>query len=234
MNKLWQKPVVRVFSRLLVLLILCLVIIKLTNQIPAIDAFNEKWIDGHTRNNGLQGVIQFFAVATILLSIGVPRQFVAFLAGYAFGFTEGLIYSTLAATASCALTFLLSRFYARPIVSRLFPRQINRVNHFLSVQPFAMTIMIRLMPFGNNLITNLISGVTSVNFIAFLAGSFIGYLPQMAIFALMGKGVVVQSMWKIILSTVLLAISSFIGIYLYKKLKVQHVAEHPSAIEPTR
>ena len=47
----------------------------------------------------------------------------------------------------------------------------------------------------------------------------IGYIPQMAIFALMGKGIVVQSYWKIALSVGLLGVSALLSIYLYKQFK---------------
>ena len=82
-----------------------------------------------------------------------------------------------------------------------------------------MTIVIRLMPFGNNLATNLIAGVSHVPARLFITGSMIGYIPQMAIFALMGKGIVVQSYWKIALSVGLLGVSALLSIYLYKQFK---------------
>jgi uncharacterized membrane protein YdjX (TVP38/TMEM64 family) len=81
------------------------------------------------------------------------------------------------------------------------------------------TIVIRLLPIGNNLVTNLIVGVTAVKARYFIFGSLIGYIPQMAIFALMGKGVVVLSVWKIGLSIVLFIISSALSVRLYRQYK---------------
>jgi uncharacterized membrane protein len=62
----------------------------------------------------------------------------------------------------------------------------------------------------------------------FVIGSFIGYLPQMAIFALMGKGIVVLSAWKIILSVVLFVISAVLSLRLYKQYKAARLLDDES------
>ncbi len=192
---------------------------ELLNQLPALTGFDQTWIDAHTRNNGVTGTVLFLAIATGLLSVGMPRQVVAFLAGYAFGFTEGFIYATLAATISCACCFTVSRLWARRWVNNRYPAKIAKINGFLQKHCFLKTIVIRLLPIGNNLLTNLAAGVTTVKPAPFIFGSAIGYIPQMMIFSLMGKGVVVQSSWKMALSVGLLGLSALLGVYLYRQFK---------------
>ena len=201
-----------------VVLIICGVSYAI-DVLPAFSEFNQQWIDAHTRNNGLKGALLFLVVAVCLLSVGVPRQGVAFLGGYAFGFTEGFVYSTIAATVSCSICFLVSRLFARKLVQRLFPVKIVRISSFLSGQTFLKAFVIRLLPLGNNLITNIIAGVTTVNPLPFITGSALGYIPQMAIFALMGKGIVVQSGWKLAFSVCMLGVSMLLSIYLYRRYK---------------
>ena len=84
-----------------------------------------------------------------------------------------------------------------------------------------MTIIIRLLPFGSNLITNMVAGVAQINNRQFFLGSFIGYLPQMIIFALVGSGIEVMSVWKISLSIALLLVSSILSGHLYNKYKLE-------------
>jgi membrane protein implicated in regulation of membrane protease activity len=55
--------------------------------------------------------------------------------------------------------------------------------------------------------------------------SMIGYLPQMAIFALMGKGVIVLSIWKVVLSIVLFVISSLLSVRLYKQYRADSLID---------
>jgi len=197
----------------------CVGVSEVVRQLPAVAAFNQDWVDANTRHNGWTGVAYFIGMAAALTAIGLPRQLTAFLAGYAFGFSEGLLYSVIGATLSCTAVFWLSRTVARRPLRARFASKVARLDAFVAVKPFLMTIVIRLMPFGNNLATNLIAGVSHVPSRLFITGSMIGYIPQMAIFALMGKGIVVQSYWKIALSVGLLGVSALLSIYLYKQFK---------------
>jgi len=183
------------------------------------ESLNEQWIDLHIRNNGPQGVVYFMLIGALVTAIGCPRQLVAFLGGYAFGAVNGALLSTLGVGMGCVLSLFFARIVIRPFVNRRFPNRIIKINDFLSVRPVVKTIVIRLLPLGNNLVTNLIAGVTAVKARYFVLGSLIGYIPQMAIFALMGKGVVVMSVWKIGLSIVLFIISSALSVRLYREYR---------------
>lgn len=212
-------------SSLLRFFILVLTILFFSHLIsvsPSFDAFNQEWIDKHTRNNGMTGIAKFLAVSVFLLSIGLPRQLVAFMGGYAFGFAEGVIYSTLAATLSCATVMAVSRYFARPIIIQHFEMRVRKLDHFLVRSPFLKSVIIRLLPVGNNLLTNIFAGVSKIPRRSFILGSTIGYIPQMAVFALMGKGVLVNSELKIIISALLVGISSLLSAYLFKGYRRQH------------
>ncbi|MFT4942084.1 MAG: putative membrane protein YdjX (TVP38/TMEM64 family) [Paraglaciecola sp.] len=189
------------------------------------ESFNEQWIDAHIRHNGLIGPLYFIAIGSVTTALGGPRQVIAFLGGYTFGVVNGAILSTLAAAAGCALCFYFARKAARPWVKRLYPGKISVVNRFLHAQPFTKTIVIRLLPIGSNVVTNLVAGVTDIKARYFISGSLLGYLPQMAIFALMGKGIVLLSAWKITLSVILFIISSLLGMRLYRQHKNEQLLQ---------
>ncbi|MEW9799475.1 TVP38/TMEM64 family protein [Alteromonas sp. CYL-A6] len=212
-----RVAMVRIAFRLSVLLLLSIGISELLQWLPSMSEFDQAWVDAHTRDSGFQGAMIFTGVAVLLLSAGLPRQLVAFLAGYAFGVAEGFLYGTLAAVLSCVATFYLSRLYARPLVVRWFLRRVAPLNRFLVHHPFTKSLIIRLLPVGNNLVTNLLAGATHIRALPFFMGSMLGYMPQMLIFSLLGKGVLVQSYWKIVLSIVLMGISGVLGVYLYKQ-----------------
>ncbi|WP_438865418.1 TVP38/TMEM64 family protein [Neptunicella sp.] len=182
-------------------------------------SLNKDWIDLHIRNNGLFGIGYFILIASVATAFGAPRQLLAFLGGYAFGFVNGSILSTLAATLGCAITFHTARYLVRPLIKRKYSHKTQRVNDFLCEQPILKTVIIRLLPVGSNVVTNLVAGVTNIKARYFISGSALGYLPQMLVFALMGKGVVVLSGWKISVSIILFVISSFLSLRLYKQYK---------------
>ena len=207
------------FIKLLLFTLIIITIVQLVPQLPSLNTFDQAWVDSHTRDNGLTGVINFVFISVFLLSMGLPRQIAAFLGGYAFGFVEGMLYSTIAATVSCILLLLFSRYFARPTVTRIFKTKVQPINHFLAHDPLIKSIIIRLLPIGNNVMTNLIAGVSKINAFPFIAGSAIGYVPQMTIFSLMGKGVVINSELKISISIILFGLSGALGARLLKKYR---------------
>jgi uncharacterized membrane protein YdjX (TVP38/TMEM64 family) len=102
------------------------------------------------------------------------------------------------------------------VVSR-FPGRVKRIDDFLRDNPLSMTLLIRLLPLGSNLVTNLAAGVSSVSAVPFFQGSAIGYLPQTLIFALVGSGISVDPELRIAISVILFVISGILGVSLYRK-----------------
>ena len=183
------------------------------------DMFNEHWVDDQVKGQGISGYLLFVGMACGLAAIGFPRQAISFIGGYAFGFVGGTILAVLATTIGCVLTFTYSRVMGRGLVQRNFGKRAARFESVLSESPFVTTLLIRFLPVGSNLVTNLIAGVTHVRAIPFVLGSAVGYLPQTAIFALMGSGVQVDQTSQIAVGIVLFVISGILGVYLYRMLQ---------------
>ena len=188
-------------------------------QLALTFGLDQHWVDTHIRQHGLQGVASFIALAAVAMACGLPRQLAAFLGGYAFGFITGTLLATLAATLGCMLSFYVARFVARRWVQARFARQAGRIDRFLGHQTVRKTLLIRLLPLGSNLLTNLIAGISHAPAWRFFTGQALGYIPQMAIFALAGSGVTLMSGWKIALSVLLLLVSSALGLHLYRQQK---------------
>ncbi len=179
--------------------------------------FDKAWIDAEIRGKGLWGITLFVAVCAIGTGIGMPRQIISFLGGYAFGFAAGTLLALVGTTIGCILSFFYSRFMGRDLVTSRFPGRVRNIDGFLSDNPFSMTLLIRLLPVGSNLVTCLAAGVSSVGAIPFIIGSAIGYIPQTAIFALIGSGINIDPGLRIGISIGLFVISGVLGVYLYRK-----------------
>ncbi|MDP5133887.1 MAG: VTT domain-containing protein [Paraglaciecola sp.] len=228
-NVKWYKQSIATF-------VLCLVIGWILTDFDFLSSFNQEWIDRDIRENGIQGVIYFLVIGAVLTACGFPRQLVAFLGGYAFGFVWGTLIATLAAVIGCSLVFYISKYAISPLIVKRFARQTAAIAGFLAAQPTRKTIIIRLLPIGSNLITNLLAGASRINARAFFIGSAVGYLPQMIVFALLGKGILIGSDWKIAVSIVMLAISSVLSIHLYKRYKrsaVEFSSSDNNALKPS-
>jgi len=202
-------------------LVFCIVIGLALSQLDFFSSFNEAWIDRDIRSNGVIGECYYVLVFSLLTAIGAPRQMVAFLGGYAFGFALGLALAMLATLIGCILTFFASRFVFRPFIHRKYSHKVTQIDGFFASKPMRKTIIIRLLPVGSNLLTNLLAGAVNIKPTRFFSGSAIGYLPQMIIFALLGKGLLIDSHWKIVISIMLFFISSYLSFRIYQNYKKQ-------------
>lgn len=186
-----------------------------------VDSFQDPvWIESHLRQ-GPQGVAAFVAIAAVCSALGFPRQALAFLGGYAFGAAAGLAWTSLALALGCACGFHYSRFLGRTLIQKRLGGRIKTIDSFLCRSPFLMAVTIRLFPLGNNALTNMAAGVSSIPALPFVAGSAIGYLPQTLVFVLLGSGVQVGAELRIFVSALLFAGTSFIGLRLFQRFKAE-------------
>jgi uncharacterized membrane protein YdjX (TVP38/TMEM64 family) len=199
------------------LMIAALVILGFTAQHFGLDQLNERWIDTTVRGRGIEGETLFIAMASFAMAIGLPRQVFAFLGGYAFGFVSGTALALVATVVACMASFYYARVLARDLMKRRFSHRIEQVDRFLGTRPFQMALVIRLLPVGSNLLTNLVAGVSHVAARPFFAGSALGFIPQTLIFALAGSGVAVDPSVRLSLAAVLFVISAWIGARLYRQ-----------------
>lgn len=203
-----------------IFLILSLIGIGLLLKSVGLDhLFERHWIDANVRGHGARGYVLFLAAGAVMTAVGLPRQMVAFFGGYAFGVMLGLLLGAVAALGGCILSFYYARLFGRSLVRRMFPEKLQRFDDFIGGHPFSMTLLVRLLPVGSNLVTNLIAGVSRISKLAFFGGSFVGYLPQTLVFALAGSGLTVGSQWQIAVSIVLLIVSGVLGVRLYRRTR---------------
>lgn len=183
------------------------------------DVLNPAWIDTDVRGKGVGGEILFLCVAGVATAVALPRHVVSFLGGYAFGVLPGVLLALVGTVIGCVVTFFYARVVGRPLVSARLGARVQRVEDFLAAHPFWMTVLIRLLPVGNNFATNLAAGVSRVPAIPFFLGSALGYVPQTLVFALAGSGVEVGAVWRIGIAVALFLVSGVIGAWLYRRYR---------------
>jgi len=177
------------------------------------------WIETHIKGQGVSGEFLFMALATIATGIGLPRQVISSLAGYAFGLMMGTGLALVGTILGCMGSFYYARLLARGPIQRRFSGRVRRLDNFLHDNTFIMTLLVRMLPVGSNVVTNMAAGVSSVRAIPFFLGSALGYLPQTIIFALLGSSVEVDPAKRITLSVVLFVASAILGVYLYRHFR---------------
>ena len=180
-----------------------------------------EWVDLYIRDQGLLGETVFLLAGAAATAVGIPRQAVAFLAGYAFGTVTGVGVALAAQLLGCAVAFFwasaVGRGWAERRLAGRFGPRLRPVVETLRENPFGAALALRLFPVGNNLALNLLAGISAIPALPFLAASALGYLPQTVIFALLGKGVRVDGTWQLALSGLLLAMSVGLGLWLMRR-----------------
>jgi uncharacterized membrane protein YdjX (TVP38/TMEM64 family) len=181
----------------------------------------EAWVERFGLQRTLWGESAYLLLATLACAVGVPRQAVAFLGGYAFGAWIGIGLSMLAQLLGCAASVvwagLVGRGWAERRLAGRFGRRLRPLRDSLAASPFGATLALRLLPVGNNLALNLLAGLSGLPLLAFLAGSAVGYLPQTVIFALAGSGVAVDGREQVILAVVLFVVSAALGLWMLRR-----------------
>lgn len=181
------------------------------------NSINETWINENVRRHGLQGMLLFLMMGALFTGIGLPRQIIAFLGGYAFSVMLGTLLGALAALLGAILTFGYARFLGRGLLQSRLGDRAKRFDTFVGQHPFSMTLLMRLLPVGSNVLINLAAGISSIRPLLFFSGSFLGYLPQTLVFALVGSGVHVAPAIKLGGAIALFVVSGAIGVYLYRR-----------------
>ena len=197
---------------LLLLIIVLAVLYFPTHLLP-----DEATVASAIERAGLPGLIAFFMFGVGFTAVGLPRQLIAFVAGFVLGVIPGVLFGTVAAASGCALCYFTSRRFLRDPVSRRFPQTIEMLDRFVTNDVFLKILVLRLQPLGTNLITNLSAGVSRIDAPVFLMASAVGYIPQMVVFALLGAGIRVGSSAQTTVSVVLLGVSIVLGGWLYRR-----------------
>ncbi len=180
---------------------------------------DKAWIDTEIRSQGVMGQVWFMGIAALFASLGLPRQVVAFLGGYAFGFVSGTLLAMLAVLLACMMSFGYGRVAKHFLGVSGVPERFQRIASFVHEHTFTTTLVIRLLPAGSNLLLNLAAGLGGIRALPFFAGSAFGYVPQMLIFALLGSGIRIDPGLRIGIAVVLFVISGVLGVQLYRRYR---------------
>lgn len=130
--------------------------------------------------------IMFLLIGTALVSIGFPRIALAGVAGAMFNIYWGILLAQLATTLAAAPGYYYAHFWGRDLAMRKMGNRLQHLDGMLENHGLKVFLLIRLCPVGNAFLTNCIAGVSAVRFSDFMLATFLGYLPETIIFALLG------------------------------------------------
>lgn len=176
---------------------------------------DENRVANYLHGHGATGYLVVILGGSVFTGIGAPRQLLAFILGFAMGGLSGTLVSSLATAIGAAGCFFAARWLLRDSLTRRFGHYMNQFDALFRTQTLMKVLLVRLLPVGSNLVTNLVAGSSGIRFTPFLVGSILGYLPQMLVFALAGAGIGSADKYQLVLSAILFVLATLIGTFLY-------------------
>lgn len=144
---------------------------------------------------GWAAPLVFIGLSALLSAVGAPRLLLCSLAGAAFGWAEGLLWSQAGTLLGAYLTFLAVRCSGREPILRRYPR-LDRFTGRIAGRGLVAVLLLRQLPM-NGFYNNLLLGLSPVTHRHFLLGSLLGYLPLGITAVLIGAGLMQSGTAKI-------------------------------------
>lgn len=138
-------------------------------------------------SHGLWGAVSFTGAIALFFSLGFPRLILYGLAGGAYGTCLGVLISQIGATLGAYSNFLVVRLLG-PSAGRLDGSPPRKWQGMLERRAFWSVFLARQMPISGLVINSLLA-LSPIRHGPFLAGTFLGFLPEGMIAVLIGSGI---------------------------------------------
>jgi len=177
---------------------------------------------------GVPGVLAIGGALTFANACGFPRVWICAIAGALHGAYQGALIAQAVTLLGATLNFFVAKWFLRDLIRRRLSGRFKIWYDHFGENGFYWVLYIRLFPFGNATLTNLISGASRMRFLVFLAATFLGYIPLTVIFALFGSSASLKKPLQLVIGFVLF-IALAAGQWIYRKYSAR---EKQTAVEP--
>lgn len=132
-------------------------------------------IDGY----GPAGYALFVAVYSGLEILAIPAIPLTLSAGLLFGSFTGTIIVSISGTIAASVAFLIARYFARERILKLVEEnpKFLAIDKAIGENSFRVVTLLRLSPLLPFSLGNYLYGLTSVQFVPYVLGSWLGMLP---------------------------------------------------------
>jgi len=204
--KLKRKDALRLVlvAALIVTMLLALRLPEVRHELFDIDHVRAELQAGDTLGERLLSRLAFVAIGAILVGVGMPRLYVATVAGVAYGALEGVAWGLAASLGGAMLLWMLGKSLLGSMVRRRLNGRYSLWNERFRQNAFWWVLYARLLPFTNSTLMNLLCGACRIPWRPYLTGTAVGFVPLTLAFATLGSGGAKGSGMQIALSALLL------------------------------
>ncbi|XP_059297330.1 uncharacterized protein LOC132050211 [Lycium ferocissimum] len=134
---------------------------------------------GFIQGYGPAGYALFVAVYAGLEILAIPAIPLTMSAGLLFGSVTGTIIVSISGTVAASIAFLIARYFARERILKLVEgnKKFLAVDKAIGENGFKVVTLLRLSPLLPFSLGNYLYGLTSVKFVPYVLGSWLGMLP---------------------------------------------------------
>ncbi|TKY68076.1 SNARE associated Golgi protein [Spatholobus suberectus] len=165
---------------------------------------------------GPAGYALFVAVYAGLEILAIPAIPLTMSAGLLFGSIIGTIIVSISGTVAASVAFLIARYFARERIVKLVEgnKKFLAIDKAIGENGFRVVTLLRLSPLLPFSLGNYLYGLTSVKFIPYVLGSWLGMLPGTWAYVSAGAfgRAIIVSLYLVFF--VLLVIQSLLGFFL--------------------
>ncbi|XVF37303.1 hypothetical protein REPUB_Repub19eG0134500 [Reevesia pubescens] len=128
---------------------------------------------------GPAGYALFVAVYAGLEILAIPAIPLTMSAGLLFGSVIGTIIVSISGTVAASIAFLIARYFARERILKLVEgnKKFLAIDKAIGENGFRVVTLLRLSPLLPFSVGNYLYGLTSVKFVPYVLGSWLGMLP---------------------------------------------------------
>ncbi|KAA8528031.1 hypothetical protein F0562_035100 [Nyssa sinensis] len=134
---------------------------------------------GFIEGYGPAGYALFVAVYAGLEVLAIPAIPLTMSAGLLFGSITGTIIVSISGTMAASIAFLIARYFARERILKLVEgnKKFLAIDKAIGENGFRVVTLLRLSPLLPFSLGNYLYGLTSVKFVPYVLGSWLGMLP---------------------------------------------------------
>lgn len=167
-------------------LLACLVWILHTGRsIPELYAYSKELV----RHAGPKAVLVFIILSWVRGFLFIPSWVFLTIAGLTFGLWRGGVIMYVADLGSAMLEFAFIRYVARDFLGIHKRPILARYNEHLQKKGIITVIFLRLIPIFHFDVLNFALGVSAVRWVDYFLGTFVGIIPGIIAYVLLGAGV---------------------------------------------
>jgi uncharacterized membrane protein YdjX (TVP38/TMEM64 family) len=157
---------------------------------------------------GVRAVL-FVAAFSLLIGVGVPRLWVSAIAGALFGTLWAIPLALAATIVGAAIVYWIGQSTLAGMVRNRMGPQLAIWQMRFEANAFWWTLYLRLFPLSNATMAGLLCGACRIPLRAYLAGSFVGFIPLTVVFAVFGSGGARGNLYLVGLGFILIALAVF-------------------------